>query len=77
VRSEDGADPAGKSSAVAIKSLILRLGSEDERLRIDCPMGAAPMSVGREGKSPLLHKGKQRPIVKKHSPKFRNVLIWK
>lgn len=34
VRSDDGADKAGKPPAGVIKSLTLRLGSEDDRLRI-------------------------------------------
>ena len=34
VRREDGADKAGKPPAGVIKSLTLRLGSEDDRLRI-------------------------------------------
>jgi hypothetical protein len=34
LRSEDGADKAGKPPAGVIKSLTLRLGSEDDRLRI-------------------------------------------
>ena len=34
VRSEDGADKAGKPPAGVIKSLTLRMGSEDDRLRI-------------------------------------------
>jgi hypothetical protein len=34
VRTEDGADKAGKPPAGVIKSLTLRLGSEDDRLRI-------------------------------------------
>lgn len=34
IRSEDGADKAGKPPAGVIKSLTLRLGSEDDRLRI-------------------------------------------
>ncbi|MFM9046949.1 MAG: hypothetical protein ACKOOH_04720 [Cyanobium sp.] len=34
VRSEDGADKTGKPPAGVIKSLTLRMGSEDDRLRI-------------------------------------------
>ncbi|MFM7642169.1 MAG: hypothetical protein ACKO45_11555 [Cyanobium sp.] len=34
VRSEDGTDKAGKPPAGVIKSLTLRMGSEDDRLRI-------------------------------------------
>ncbi len=34
IRSEDGADRAGKPPAGVIKSLTLRLGSDDDRLRI-------------------------------------------
>ena len=34
VRTEDGADQAGKPPAGVIKSLTLRMGSEDDRLRI-------------------------------------------
>ncbi|MFN9569896.1 MAG: hypothetical protein ACK59G_08130 [Cyanobacteriota bacterium] len=34
VRAEDGADKAGKPPAGVIKSLTLRMGSEDDRLRI-------------------------------------------
>ncbi len=34
VRSEDGTDKSGKPPAGVIKSLTLRLGSEDDRLRI-------------------------------------------
>jgi hypothetical protein len=34
VRTEDGADKAGKPPAGVIKSLTLRMGSEDDRLRI-------------------------------------------
>lgn len=34
VRSEDGADKAGKPPAGVIKSLTLRMGSDDDRLRI-------------------------------------------
>lgn len=34
VRNEDGADKAGKPPAGVIKSLTLRMGSEDDRLRI-------------------------------------------
>jgi hypothetical protein len=34
VRSEDGADKAGKPPAGVVKSLTLRLGSDDDRLRI-------------------------------------------
>jgi hypothetical protein len=34
LRSDDGADKAGKPPAGVIKSLTLRLGSEDDRLRI-------------------------------------------
>lgn len=34
VRSEDGADKPGKPPAGVIKSLTLRMGSEDDRLRI-------------------------------------------
>ena len=34
LRSEDGADKAGKPPAGVIKSLTLRMGSEDDRLRI-------------------------------------------
>ncbi|MFN9624132.1 MAG: hypothetical protein ACK587_15085 [Cyanobacteriota bacterium] len=34
IRAEDGADKAGKPPAGVIKSLTLRLGSEDDRLRI-------------------------------------------
>ena len=34
IRAEDGADQSGKPPAGVIKSLTLRLGSEDDRLRI-------------------------------------------
>jgi hypothetical protein len=34
VRAEDGADQSGKPPAGVIKSLTLRMGSEDDRLRI-------------------------------------------
>jgi hypothetical protein len=34
VRAEDGADKSGKPPAGVIKSLTLRMGSEDDRLRI-------------------------------------------
>jgi hypothetical protein len=34
VRAEDGSDKAGKPPAGVVKSLTLRLGSEDDRLRI-------------------------------------------
>lgn len=34
IRSEDGSDKAGKPPAGVVKSLTLRLGSEDDRLRI-------------------------------------------
>jgi hypothetical protein len=34
LRAEDGADQSGKPPAGVIKSLTLRLGSEDDRLRI-------------------------------------------
>jgi hypothetical protein len=34
IRAEDGADKTGKPPAGVIKSLTLRLGSEDDRLRI-------------------------------------------